>query len=147
MDLVIKRILGTSEATLSNLFLDEEFECFGLEDEHREVKVKGETRIPAGIYDINVRTIGGFHNRYKKKFPDIHQGMLQLMNVPGFDYILIHIGNYDGDSAGCILVGSGAITHGNHPMITHSAIAYRELYSKVIDTALAGDLICHVVDE
>lgn len=147
MDLMVKRILGTDDATLSYITIDDEFECFGLEDEYREVKVAGETRIPAGCYDVKVRTVGGFHNRYKRKFPDIHQGMLQLMNVPGFDFILIHIGNTDDDTAGCILVGAGANTVGNHPMITHSAIAYRALYSKVIDTALLGDLICHVEDE
>ena len=40
------------------------FLCYTLEDEQRDVKVWGETRIPAGTYKLGLRTEGGFHNPY-----------------------------------------------------------------------------------
>ena len=37
-------------------------------------KVYGETRIPAGTYKLKLRTEGGYHQKYSKRFPDIHRG-------------------------------------------------------------------------
>ncbi len=85
-----------------------EFCAFTVEDEAREVKVSGETRIPAGRYQLTLREYGAHHIRYSRKFPDIHKGMIEIMDVPGFTDILIHIGNTDDDTAGCLLVGSTA---------------------------------------
>ena len=52
------------------------FLAYTLEDEYREEKVKGETRIPSGTYKITLRTTGGFHARYTKKYGSMHKGML-----------------------------------------------------------------------
>jgi len=41
--------------------VDGQFVCFGLEDEYREDKVAGETRIPSGTYQVALRKEGGFH--------------------------------------------------------------------------------------
>ena len=41
-----------------------DFTCETLEDEYREVKVEGETRIPAGTYEIKLRTEGRMNERY-----------------------------------------------------------------------------------
>ena len=68
-----------------------------------------ENRIPAGIYDVRLRKIGGFDGRYKKKFAGFHRGMLHIQDVPNFKYVLIHIGNTDKNTAGCLLVGAGAM--------------------------------------
>ena len=82
-----------------------EFLCYTLEDEFREEKVSAETRIPEGTYDIKLRTTGGFNSRYLNKFgADWHRGMLHVQNVEGFEYILIHTGNTDEHTMGCLLV-------------------------------------------
>jgi len=81
------------------------FLCYTLEDEYREEKVAGETRIPAGTYDLVLRKVGGFHGRYLKKYGEMHKGMLWVWDVPNFEYILIHTGNTDEHTAGCLLVG------------------------------------------
>jgi hypothetical protein len=73
---------------------------------HRDVKVKGETRIPAGRYQVTLRTEGGFHSKYSEKYGEMHKGMLWVRDVPGFEYILIHTGNTDEHTAGCLLVGN-----------------------------------------
>ncbi len=130
---------SNDDATLSIIYIDDVFQCFGLEDEKREDKVPGETRIVAGFYQVGLRTIGGFNDRYSKKFGDFHQGMLHIMDVPGFEYILIHIGNTDEDTAGCLLVGCGAMI-GEDITIMSSTSAYKDFYKKVVLAAKQGML-------
>lgn len=143
--ITVDRFVSNEDATGSIVSINGRFECFGLEDEYRTEKVWGETRIPAGQYHVGVRTEGGFHNRYSTRLRDIHRGMLHVQNVPGFEYILIHIGNTDDDTAGCLLVGRG-IECKDDIHVTHSLSAYRRLYSRVIDAAIAGNLIIRYRD-
>lgn len=133
MKLKVYRYSSQSRTTISAIHIDGEFECVGLEDRHRKVKVMGETRIPSGTYKIGLRTVGGHHAKYSNKFPDIHKGMLHVLDVPNFKYILIHIGNNEFDSSGCLLVGQEANNNKLYKgQITSSTSAYTELYSKVI---------------
>ena len=95
MKLEVARISSQNDSTLGVLFdttNGRKFLGFTIEDEAREVKVQGETRIPAGTYDVQLRTVGGFHQRYGAKYGPMHKGMLHVQNVPGFEYILIHHG-------------------------------------------------------
>jgi len=108
MKLLVERFTSDEDTTISAVYLDDVFQCFGLEDEYREEKVASKTRIPAGTYKVGVRTTGGFHSRYKNKFSEFHQGMLHVQDVPRFEFILIHVGNTDENTAGCLLVGTGA---------------------------------------
>ena len=140
MKLLVERFTSDKDATISAIYLDNIFQCFGLEDEYREEKVASETRIPAGSYKVGLRTTGGFHARYEKKFSDIHQGMLHVQDVPGFEYILIHVGNTDENTAGCLLVGTGARAAEGDMSIQSSRVAYKKLYSKVIEAAKQENL-------
>ena len=54
----------------------------------------------------------------------------ELMNIPGHDNILLHWGNYNKDSEGCILVGS-IINKNNAWTITNSRIAFANFMKKV----------------
>ena len=106
------------------------FLCYTLEDEHRDKKVAGETRIPAGEYRITLRRIGGMHVKYAKRFPTVHKGMLWVRDVPDFEYILIHCGNTDEHTAGCLLLGD---TQENNQIkkdgyVGHSTRAYFRVY-------------------
>ena len=140
MIITVDRFISDSDTTLSNVLVDGRWQCFGLEDEYRENKVPGETRIPAGTYTVGLRKGGGFNARYARRYASAHQGMLQALDVPGFEYILIHSGNTDQDTAGCLLVGAGAMaTYGNMSLL-HSRDAYWKLYRSVIDAALADTL-------
>ena len=98
MKLEVLRISSQSDSTNGILFdttKGRKFLAYTLEDEYRETKEKGETRIPAGTYKIKLRKEGGFHGRYTTKYGSMHKGMLHVQDVPGFDYILIHTGNTD----------------------------------------------------
>jgi len=112
MKLELYRFSSQNESTLGILYLvndgtnQKDFLCFTLEDEKRSVKVYGETRIPKGTYQIEYRKEGGYHNKYTKRFPSIHRGMLEVRDVPNFTHILLHCGNTDNDTDGCLLVGN-----------------------------------------
>ena len=84
---------------------ERKFLCYTLEDEERSEKVHGETCIPEGEYCLGFRTVGGFDAKYAHRFAEIHMGMLEVLNVPNFTHILIHCGNTDEDTAGCLLLG------------------------------------------
>ena len=145
MEITVNRIAESSESTVSLLQLDGKALCFTLEDQPQPgPKVRGETRIPAGRYEIRPREFGGFHSRYKRRY-SWHRGMLELADVPGFTDILIHVGNTDDDTAGCLLVGQGALLRGRYS-VQASVLAYRALYRKVIDSCYNGDLSVNVKD-
>jgi hypothetical protein len=136
----IIRFSGGQEDTLGMLFLNGIFQHFTLEDEHRNEKVHGETRIPAGTYPLGLRTEGGFHQKYRDKFPQLHEGMVQIENVPDFKYILYHIGNNDEDTAGCILPGDSAQSNKiRNGFVGHSTKAYERTYPKLVEYIQTAD--------
>lgn len=145
MKITVTRFTSDDDSTLSTIDVDGEFVCFGLEDEYREIKKVAETRIPAGLYHVASREFGGFFVRYGHKF-DFHRGMLEITGIPGFKHILIHIGNTDADTAGCLLVGTGCYAQRGNMSLQNSTGAYKKLYKKVIDAAEAGVLEIEVLD-
>lgn len=98
MELILKRKYRTPDYTVGKLYVDGKYFCDTLEDKVRDLtkenKVPGQTAIPAGRYDVVVN----ISPRFKRKLP-------RLLNVPGFEGILIHRGNSAKDTSGCILVG------------------------------------------
>ncbi len=119
------------ESTGGILYVDGKFQCFTCEDQYQEIKVLDETRIPAGRYQILLRNEGMMTKRYAKRFP-FHQGMLHLQNVPGFEWIYVHIGNTDDHTSGCILVGQSITVRGSEAIVGRSEQAYVNLYRKVV---------------
>lgn len=136
MLLTVKRFSDNTNATLGLLYIDSKFQCFTLEDEKRGVKVKGETRIPEGEYLIKYRTEGGHHTKYKAKYGNKHFGMLHIQDVPNFQWILIHIGNTEKDTDGCLLVGDTANV--NHT-IASSTVAYLRIYDIISKAMNKGE--------
>jgi len=138
--LTVVRTQFGKDATNGILLVDGIFECFTLEDQYQEVKVMHETCIPEGTYDIKFRTVGGFHERYKGKYGQAHHGMLHLQDVPNFTYILIHAGNTDEHTSGCLIVGETQqdLDISDDGFIGHSGKAYLKLYDKVAKQLLQG---------
>lgn len=141
MHILVDRFLSDNDSTASLIFVDGEEVCCGLEDEYRAVKVAGETRIPAGVYQVGVHSAGRFHEKYSRnQFADIHKGMLHILDVPNFKWILVHCGVTDDHTAGCLLVGLDIDTTFGRMRLIDSPEAYRKFYTMVIDAALAGNL-------
>ena len=136
---VVRTQFGT-DATNGLLFVNGLFECYTLEDQYQAVKVMHETCIPEGKYDIKFRTVGGFHEKYKKRYGADHYGMLHLQDVPNFTYILIHAGNTDEHTSGCLIVGETQqdLDLSDDGFIGHSGVAYSKLYKKVAKELLLG---------
>jgi hypothetical protein len=99
-----------------------------------------ETCIPEGTYDIKFRKTGGFHAKYSARYKNAHYGMLHLQDVPGFTYILIHTGNTDEHTSGCLIVGETQqdLDINFNGMVGSSAVAYKKMYAKVANQLLQG---------
>jgi hypothetical protein len=143
MKLKVLRFSSQEDSSSGLLFLEQqklEFLCYTLEDEKRDIKVMGETRVPAGTYKLELRTEGGFHHKYKKKYGKFHKGMLHVTNVPNFEFILIHTGNTDEHTAGCLLVGDSQ----KHNLITKNGFvgssvnAYKRVYPDIAQAIIEG---------
>ena len=145
MKLKVLRFSSQEDSTSGLLFLETdlglEFLCYTLEDEARALKVRGETRVPAGTYQIKLRTEGGFHGRYTKRFADMHKGMLHVIDVPNFKWILIHTGNTDEHTAGCLLVGDSQENNTiiKDGFIGKSTNAYKRIYPPIAKSLEEGE--------
>ena len=128
MKLKLQRLFDNGNATGSILYINNKFECFGLEDEFRVAKIKGETRILSGTYEIKFReVVSGLTKRYREKH-NWFTWHLELQNVPNFQYVYIHIGNTEMHTDGCILVGEKLSKKG---VVESSTAAFKKLYLKV----------------
>ena len=80
---------------IGDLYIEDEFFCFTLEDElrFRDIKVYGQTCIAAGKYKVDLT----MSNRFKRVMPI-------LRDVPMFEGIRMHGGNTSKDTLGCPLV-------------------------------------------
>lgn len=118
----------TEKSTTGRLYVDDVFQCYTLEDIARPegVKVKGQTAIPFGEYEIII----DMSRKYQRYMP-------LLLNVPMFEGIRIHSGNMAEDSEGCILVGR--IRKQN--WIGESKLAYADLFQKLKTAYTAGEKI------
>ena len=145
MKLEVLRYSSQNDSTLGMLFDITEgrtFLCYTLEDKFRTQKVKGETRIPHGEYEVTLRTKGGFHNKYKNRFPNMHKGMLWVRNVPNFEFILIHLGNREKDTAGCLLVGETSQENVTEKgSISKSKLAYKRVYPPIANALQRGEKV------
>ena len=94
MILTVVREPSKNGCTLGELLLDGTHEAWTVEDVVRDVKIPGETAIPAGKY----RVVLTMSKRFGKVLPE-------LLNVPNYEGVRIHSGNTAADTEGCILIG------------------------------------------
>lgn len=145
MELRLKRIARKASYTIGRLYVDGQRFCDTIEDKDRglrqdmaraaikRIKVQGETAIPTGRYRV---TLGVKSPKMsQKKAYEFCDGYVpRLINVPGFDGILIHIGNTARDSEGCILVGENREVG----KVLNSTATFRRLYARLRDAK--GDI-------
>jgi len=131
MELKVKRFKNAVKYTAGKLYIDEVYFSYTLEDTNRmltssmdldiikKIKVKNETAIPTGKYEIVVN----FSNHFKKQMP-------LLIGVKGFEGIRIHAGNKPEDTEGCLLVGYEDSSDG---FMGNSRDAVTALYTKLFE--------------
>jgi len=125
----------STNGILFDITNERKFLCYTLEDESRQEKVWGETCIPEGEYQVRFRDVGRYHAKYSKRFADIHMGMHEVCDVPNFKYILIHCGNTDEDTAGCLLLGDSQENNNikENGFIGRSTQAYFRVYPPIAE--------------
>ena len=106
MKLRLERKYRCSNYCVDKLYINNEYFSDALEDpdrgltdsmsleEIKKIKIKGNTCIPYGTYNVTIT----YSPRFKKNLP-------LLNNVKGFDGIRIHSGNTPQDTEGCLLPG------------------------------------------
>jgi len=145
----VKRIRQGNNSTLSELSIGGEFICYGLEDSVRDKKIKGSTAIPAGRYKLDFNRYGAMNGRYKRKFPDVHKGMIELTGIPNFSYVYIHIGNNFSDTSGCLLVGQKVkyFKKQKEYEIRQSQKAYVALYKRLVAMMEKGEVFIMISNQ
>ena len=116
MEITLERRWRLPRYSIGRLYINGKYFCNTLEDRDRELyqgmseetirekKVYCETAIPYGRYRITLQVQSPKYSK-KLQYKRCNGYLPRLLNVPGFDGILMHIGNYPKDSCGCILVG------------------------------------------
>ena len=106
MELRLERKYRSNNYCIDKLYINGKYFSDALEDpdrgltdsmnleEIKRIKVKGDTCIPYGTYNVTIT----YSPRFKKNLPLIN-------NVKGFDGIRIHSGNTPQDTEGCLLLG------------------------------------------
>lgn len=138
MIIEMHRYIQGTEWTLSKVSCNG-LECYGLEDEKRKIKVKGETAIPAGKYEVKFRMeLSDKTLHYRKRF-DFFSWHLHLQDVPNFNYIYIHVGNTPADTDGCILLGYTRSEKLGH--IGNSVAAFTDFYKMISGAIENGEKV------
>lgn len=145
MKLTVKREKTQNGSTFGELLLNGKSfspKVFTIEDDIRAVKIHGETAIPAGNYKLDIRTSPKFSKSYKlvdpttfaiqrptNKNPHMaNHPLLWVKGVPNYEFILIHWGNTDADTEGCLLVGNGKGVVDGKPAVISSRACYERIY-------------------
>lgn len=140
----LKRTYRGAEYTIGHLYIDGKYVCDSLEDtdrglsddmplEHiKELKKFCETAIPTGVYHVSMDIMSP---KYHKKYP-------RLLNVKGYEGVLIHSGNDKDDTCGCILTGFNTVKG----KVTHSREAFNKVYEKLKKARNDGRAIIIKID-
>lgn len=138
MKLVLKRINNQDNYCEGKLYIDGIYQCDVIEDTDRGLtnemsiteiqskKVYGETAIPKGTYQITLDVVSP---KFKdRSWATFCEGKLpRLLDVPGFEGVLIHTGNEASNSLGCLLVGQKT----KDGWVSNSAQTFKDLYYKL----------------
>lgn len=140
MELVLDRRWKGKEYTIGSLYIDGKYFCDTLEDtdrgldssmsleEIRDLKQKAITAIPTGTYRVRMDIVSPKYSRRAWYYHYCNEGRVpRLENVPGYEGILIHVGNKAKDTEGCILVGKNTVKG----QVLNSKKTFLSLYEKL----------------
>lgn len=135
MKLKLHRTFKGETYTIGKLYVDGEYFCDTIEDKDRglfqnmplqqikEKKIKYQTAIPTGTYKVTLSVQSPKFSQ-KEQYNFCNGYLPRLIDVPGFEGILIHIGNTAEHSGGCILVGENKVKG----KVINSTTTFKKLY-------------------
>ena len=144
--LKIVRMAQGENTTLSHFYIHGIFRCYVLEDSIRNVKIHGATCIPEGLYDLELNVLAGMNTNYKKRYPDLHKGMVEIVGIPDFSLVFIHIGNHHQETKGCPLTGRYWEFSDGDYRVLQSALAYGSLYPELLKVMDEGSAKIEVIN-
>lgn len=137
MKILLKRIAKKPTYTIGKIYVDGQYVCDCIEDKDRglkqsmtleqikKLKVYGQTAIPTGEYKVTLNVISPKYSKSTWYKQNANGGRVpRILNVKGFDGVLIHTGNYASESLGCILVG----INDKVGMVSKSKETFKKLY-------------------
>src|ERR1700678_1542587 len=130
MIFVVQRRVISSVCTMGTLSIDWKQNCYTLEPPYAADTVKPRA-IPAGTYDLAV----GYSPHFNRLMP-------QGQNLPGFEGILIHWGNYPDDTHGRRIVGPREGPN----FVGRSVKAFDQLFKVVQDAVASGPQVITCLD-
>ena len=152
MEIQLIRKYRKPNYTIGQLFVNGQYFSDTLEDtdrglkdsmsleEIKKIKIKDQTCIPYGTYTITLDVVSPKFGS-KSYYKEVCNGKVpRLLNVKGFDGILIHVG--DGPNGyrlteGCILIGRNTIKGG----LTESKKYFQLLYNQMLEAKNRGEEI------
>ncbi|MEQ4355027.1 DUF5675 family protein [Campylobacter jejuni] len=104
------------------------FECFSLEEDKEGLESGKDLRIPEGNYNLKRHSPSRFENTLRSITKKDDDTMINVFNekVPFDRHILVHWGNTDKDTQGCILLG--LTKDNNNESVGQSRQACKEFY-------------------
>lgn len=143
MEFILQRFSDNGDSSMS-IWLhkeDRKFIMFGLSDEHREVKLKKETRIWAGFYELKIREeLTPLTVKHREAYGSWFEYHIEITGVEDFIGTYIHAGNDDDHTDGCELGGNTLTNHfiQEKKPLTSSIDAIRRFYALVYPHLKAG---------
>ncbi len=135
----IIRVAEGKHSTLSHLYIGGLFCCYLLEDRVREEKIAGQTCIAPGEYGLSLNYWAGMNIKYAKRYPVLHEGMVEITEIPNFQLVFFHTGNTHTDTRGCPLTGSyWSLLDGDYQVLGSRA-AYEFVYPLLVSEIRKGN--------
>ena len=140
MKLTLKRIAKKPTYTIGKLYIENKYFADTIEDtdrglrqdmpleEIKKKKVYGKTAIPTGTYEVTLNVISPKYSRsaFMRQYANGAR-VPRLLNVKGWEGVLIHTGNQASDSLGCLIVGKNTKVG----MVTESRNTFIKLYKEL----------------
>lgn len=150
MQIKLKRRFKGPIYTIGSLFINNSYFCDTIEDKDRGLKssdniisiqknkVSSKTAIPTGIYSVNMDIVSPRFSTVSFYKNNANCGRLpRLTNVKGFEGVLIHCGNTEKDTEGCILVGENKVKG----QVINSQATFKKLYPLLLNAKKKGEPI------
>lgn len=151
-----------ADYTLSKFLINNIPFCYCIEDEIREIKIHGETAIPEGEYQLGTRYSPKFsksfyyssslnklidskeYTKLSDKLDYKEHELIWIKEVPKFQYVLIHTGNTDDHTEGCLIVGGKPGYLDNQRAVLGSKDCYKDIYPRLYPEIKKGGRIIEI---
>ena len=128
MKITVIRQIFDDACTMGTMSVDDIFQCYTLEPPNKPgidpIAPKG--CVPLGIYGVSIT----FSPHFNRDMPLIN-------DIPNFEDVRIHMGNFPSNTEGCCLVGE---TQGKDAIL-QSVAAFDPLFTKIQDAINSGDTV------